>query len=88
LTDFWPISKTFIGPTDGALPGAGSGNAVAIDRNDPVVVMTAKLVIEILRNGERDPEKIRQQDGSRQDPVGPLSLLARVLPKSEGLVLI
>ena len=31
------------------------------DRNDPVVVMLAKLVIEILRNGERDPEKIRQQ---------------------------
>jgi hypothetical protein len=32
-----------------------------VDRNDPVVTMLAKLVIEIVRNGERDPERIRQE---------------------------
>jgi hypothetical protein len=32
-----------------------------IERNDPVVTMVAKLVIELVRNGERDPEKIRYQ---------------------------
>jgi hypothetical protein len=31
------------------------------DRNDPVVEMIAKLVIELVRNGERDPEKLREQ---------------------------
>jgi hypothetical protein len=31
------------------------------DRTDPVVTMVAKLVIELVRNGERDPEKIRQK---------------------------
>jgi hypothetical protein len=31
------------------------------DRTDPVVTMVAKLVIELVRNSERDPEKIRQK---------------------------
>jgi len=32
-----------------------------VDRNDPAVTMLAKLVIELVRTGERDPERIRQQ---------------------------
>jgi hypothetical protein len=32
-----------------------------VKRDDPVVTMPAKLVIELVRNGERDPDKIRQQ---------------------------
>jgi hypothetical protein len=32
-----------------------------VARKGPVVTMLAKLVIELVRNGERDPEKIRQQ---------------------------
>lgn len=36
-----------------------------VDRNDPIVRMLAKLVIELVRNGERDPEKIRRQVVSR-----------------------
>jgi hypothetical protein len=31
-----------------------------VDRNDPIVTMLAKLVIEMVRTGERDPERIRQ----------------------------
>jgi hypothetical protein len=31
-----------------------------VDRKDPVVTMLAKLVIEIVRNGERDPERVRK----------------------------
>ena len=31
-----------------------------VDRDDPAVTMLAKLVIEIVRTGERDPERIRQ----------------------------
>jgi hypothetical protein len=31
-----------------------------VDRNDPVVTMLAKLVIKLVRTGERDPERIRQ----------------------------
>jgi len=30
------------------------------NRDDPVVTMLAKLVIEIVRNGERDPERVRR----------------------------
>jgi hypothetical protein len=30
-----------------------------VDRDDPVVTMLAKLVIELARNGERDPERLR-----------------------------
>jgi hypothetical protein len=30
------------------------------DREDPVVEMIAKLVIELVRNRERDPEALRQ----------------------------
>jgi hypothetical protein len=32
-----------------------------VERDDPAVTMLAKLVIEIVRTGERDPERIRQQ---------------------------
>jgi len=32
-----------------------------VDRDDPLVEMIAKLVIELVRNGERDPEKLRKQ---------------------------
>ena len=32
-----------------------------VDRNNPIVRMLAKLVIELVRNGERDPEKIRRE---------------------------
>ena len=32
-----------------------------VDRNDPIVTMFAKLVIEMVRTGERDPERIRQE---------------------------
>ena len=40
-----------------------------VDRNDPIVTMLAKLVIEIVRNGERDPARIRQQVlGRRSQP--------------------
>jgi hypothetical protein len=38
-----------------------------IDPNDPVVTMLAKLVIEIVRNGERDPEQVRKQVLKRCD---------------------
>jgi hypothetical protein len=31
------------------------------DRDDPVVQMIGKLVIELVRNGERDPIKIRKE---------------------------
>ena len=31
------------------------------DRDDPVVEMIAKLVIELLRNGARDPEQVRKE---------------------------
>jgi hypothetical protein len=30
------------------------------DRDDPIVEMVAKLVIELVRNGERDPEVLRK----------------------------
>jgi hypothetical protein len=32
-----------------------------VHRDDPAVTMLAKLVIELVRNGERDPERIRRQ---------------------------
>jgi len=31
------------------------------DRDDPVVTMIAKLIIELVRSGERDPEAVRKQ---------------------------
>jgi hypothetical protein len=53
------------GPEDIAVMATAFDRLLAdfklIDRNDPVVTMLAKLVIEIVRNGERDPERIRQQ---------------------------
>jgi hypothetical protein len=39
-----------------------------VDRADPVVTMVAKLVIELVRNGERDPERIRQRVLGRYKP--------------------
>lgn len=32
-----------------------------VKRDDPVVRMVAKLVIELVRNGARDPEQVRQE---------------------------
>jgi hypothetical protein len=32
-----------------------------VDRDDPAVTMLARLVIEIVRTGERNPERIRQE---------------------------
>ena len=32
-----------------------------VKRDDPLVRMVAKLVIELVRNGERDPEEVRQK---------------------------
>ena len=37
------------------------GDFKLVKRDDPVVHMVAKLVIELVRNGERDPERVRQQ---------------------------
>ena len=31
------------------------------DPDDPVAEMVARLVIELVRNGERDPERLRQR---------------------------
>jgi hypothetical protein len=40
-----------------------------VNRDDPIVTMLAKLVIELVRTGERDPERIRQQVlGARRFP--------------------
>jgi hypothetical protein len=40
-----------------------------VNRDDPIVTMLAKLVIELVRTGERDPERIRQQLlGARRFP--------------------
>jgi hypothetical protein len=39
-----------------------------VDRADPVVTMVAKLVIELVRNGERDLERIRQRVLGRYKP--------------------
>ena len=32
-----------------------------VHRDDPIVAIVAKLIIELVRNGERDPERLRQQ---------------------------
>jgi len=43
----------------------GRGDAVRqlrlVDRNDPVVTMVAKTIIELARRGERDPIRLRDQ---------------------------
>jgi len=53
------------GPEDIAVMATAFDGLLAdyklVDRNDPIVTMLAKLVIEIVRNGERDPERIRQE---------------------------
>jgi hypothetical protein len=38
------------------------------DRNDPIVEMVAKLVLELVRNGERDPNKVRSQILGKYNP--------------------
>jgi len=42
-----------------------------VDRNDPIVTMLAKLVIEMVRTGERDPERIRQEVLGRRSQTRP-----------------
>ena len=37
------------------------GHFKLVDRDDPLVAMVARLVIEFVRLGERDPEQIRKQ---------------------------
>jgi hypothetical protein len=53
------------GPEDIAVMATAFDRLLAdfklVDRNDPIVTMLAKLVIEMVRTGERDPERIRQQ---------------------------
>jgi hypothetical protein len=53
------------GPEDIAVMATAFDRLLAdyklVDRNDPIVTMLAKLMIEIVRNGERDPERIRQE---------------------------
>jgi len=39
-----------------------------VSRDDPLVTMLAKLVIELVRNGEHDPEKLRKQVLERHRP--------------------
>jgi hypothetical protein len=39
-----------------------------IDRDDPLVTMIAKLVIELVRDGERDPAELRKQVLGRHAP--------------------
>jgi hypothetical protein len=39
-----------------------------VKRDDPIVKMVAKLVIELVRNGERDPELVRQKALGRHRP--------------------
>jgi hypothetical protein len=52
------------GPEDIAVMATAFDRLLAdfnlVDRDDPLVTMLARLVIEIVRTGERDPERIRQ----------------------------
>ena len=61
------------GPEDIAVMATAFDRLLAdfklVNRDDPIVTMLAKLVIEIVRNGERDPARIRQQVlGRRSQP--------------------
>jgi hypothetical protein len=53
------------GPEDIAIMATAFDRLLAdfrlVDRDDPLVTMLAKLVIEMVRTGERDPERIRQE---------------------------
>ena len=55
--------KTFFSPEDiTALATAFEDTLRALrlaDRNDPIVLMVAKKVIELARQGERNPERLR-----------------------------
>ena len=63
------------GPEDIAVMATAFDRLLAdlklVDRNDPIVTMLAKLVIEIVRNGERDPERIRQEVLGRRSQTRP-----------------
>jgi hypothetical protein len=39
-----------------------------VKRDDPIVMMVAKRVIELVRNGERDPEQVRQKVLGQHSP--------------------
>ena len=41
------------------------GDFKLVERTDPVVTMLAKLVIEVVRKGERDPELVRKSVTAR-----------------------
>jgi len=55
--------KTFFSPEDiTALATAFEDTLRALrlaDRNDPIVLMVAKKIIELARQGERNPERLR-----------------------------
>ena len=49
------------------------------DRNDPVVTIIAKLVIRLVRNGERDVEQLRKQVVAQQASLDNMAAAARAL---------
>jgi hypothetical protein len=63
------------GPEDIAVMATAFDRLLAdlklVNRDDPIVTMLAKLVIEIVRNGERDPERIRQEVLGRRSQTRP-----------------
>jgi hypothetical protein len=60
------------GPDDFAVMTAAFDQLVfdlkLTDPDDPVAEMVARLVIELVRNGERDPERLRQRVLSGRRP--------------------
>ena len=57
--------QEIFGPDTVAVLAAALEDAVRqlrlVDRNDPVVTMVAKTIIELARRGERDPIRLRDQ---------------------------
>ena len=57
--------QEIFGPDTVAVLAAALEDAVRqlrlVDRNDPVVTMVAKTIIELARRGERDPVRLREQ---------------------------
>ena len=55
--------KTFFSPEDITALATAFENTLRTlrlaDRNDPIVLMVAKKVIELARQGERNPERLR-----------------------------
>jgi len=55
--------KTFFSPEDITALATAFENTLRTlrlaDRNDPIVLMVAKKIIELARQGERNPERLR-----------------------------